>query len=138
MNIPQQGPRYDYPRSQNEAYPSAQMNQPYQGSPDLAAQMFNQPSHPPSRNIFPSNNNGFMSPGNFPAKMMDPMWGNNNAGGFMPPINNQLKSFDQFPVPQNFYGTSPMNQPIYSGNTQYFRQIPKEEIIYPSHYPGNR
>jgi hypothetical protein len=140
LNMPLQVQQYDYPQPRNTAntgYPPAQMNQTYQGSPDLAAQMFNTQPYPapaPGYKLPPSGNR----PYNNPLNMMEQFWGNNSTSGFMAPMNNQLKSFEQFPVPQNVYGPSQMNPPTYGGNTQYFRQIPKEEIIYPPHYPGKR
>ena len=136
----QQAMQYDYPGV-------APANQSFRGSPGLAAEMFNpKPYQPPVYKQPRRNNNSFMNPGDFPmANMMDQFWAGNKGSGLMPPINNQLKTFDQFPVPQNLYGPSPLDQQSANtgnigniGNRQYFRQIPKEEIIYPPHYPGNR
>ena len=127
-----QQPHYDYPPAQRgtpSRFEAAPMNRTFQGSPDLANKMFN-----PQRR----KNNSFINPGSIPVDMMDQYWGGNRSTDFMPPFNNQLKTFDQFPVPQNLYGPSSINQPVQGGNRQYFRQIPKEEIIYPPHYPGNR
>jgi len=143
-----QQPDYDYPPVQPSAisgYPAA-AHEGFRGSPDLANQMFNpQANHQANRGqTYKSpkrNSKNFFNPGSFPVDMpvdmMDQFWGGRNSG-FMPPANNRLKTFDQFPVPQNIYGPSTMNPPVQTGNRQYFRQIPKEEIIYPPHYPGNR
>lgn len=137
-----QAPRYGYPGSQQlntGGYQAAPMEPSFQGSPDLANEMFNPQANQARAHRMPRrNNNSFFNPGSSPVDMMDQFWGGNRNSGFMPPINNQLKTFDQFPVPQNLYGPSPMIQSVHSGNRQYFRQIPKEEIIYPPHYPGNR
>jgi len=133
-------PQYDYPATYPMMEPAYRepMNQTFQGSPDLAKEMFNPQANRGTGYKLPKRNKqSFFNPGNFPVDRMDQFWGGRNSG-FMPPVNNQLKTFDQFPVPQNLYGPSAMNQPGQTGNRQYFRQIPKEEIIYPPHYPGNR
>jgi len=137
----QQQLQHDYPAAQNtynSGYPAGSVERAFHGSPELANEMFNpQAKQAPAYNRARRNNNNFINPGNLPIDMMDQFYGGRNSG-LMPPMNSQLKTFDQFPVPQNLYGPSPMNQSLQSGNRQYFRQIPKEEIIYPPHYPGNR
>lgn len=127
------------PETQQPQHSSpAGMEQTFRGSPDLANKMFNpQATRVPAYEPPGRENKNFFNPGSFPVDMMDQFWGGRNSG-FMPPVNNQLKTFNQFPVPQNIYGPSTLNLPARGGNRQYFRQIPKEEIIYPPHYPGHR
>ncbi|NNJ92864.1 MAG: hypothetical protein HKP55_14405 [Gammaproteobacteria bacterium] len=137
----QKQPQYDYPAAQpanRSAYPAAAENRTFRGSPELANKMFNsQENQAPAYNQPTRNNSNTFNSGSFPVDMMDQFWGGRNSA-FMPPINSQLKTFDQFPVPQNLYGPSPINQSAQSGNRQFFRQIPKEEIIYPPHYRGRK
>jgi hypothetical protein len=134
-------PQYDFPTSQptnQSAYPAGTDKRTFRGSPELANKMFNSlENQAPAYNQPTRNNSNPFNSGSFPVDMMDQFWGGRNSG-FMPPINNQLKTFDQFPVPQNLYGPSQINRSAQSGNRQYFRQIPKEEIIYPPHYRGRK
>jgi hypothetical protein len=64
-----------------------------------------------------------------------------------PPVDPYLRQSEQYPLPESVYGMPAQNtqMPVrqqghnaFGGsNTQYFRKIPEEEIIYPPNYPGN-
>lgn len=147
LTLPVQQGYYDYPRpmsntGQRAQYPdqnTGQYSNPYpaagqvRGSPDLARffeqtpagwQQFTQPGNL-HNNAWKAAQHGLVPPAS-------------------PPVNMHLQRFDQFPVPQTLYGgampgySSPAPTQSMSGNARYFKPIPREEIIYPPHYPGNR
>jgi len=113
-------------RTQNRSYPPV-MNPPsnYMPYPNMPY-----PNIPRSLNYIPGdiNSMGF-NPGNTMNQLRP------NSGNFMPPANPYLKQFNQFPVPQNVYGTTPKN---IQNDPRYMKRIPAEEIIYPPSYPGRR